>query len=111
VILHLGLRSVAARENVVIEAVRENAERKRFGFRDGFAACCAVAENSGQVGDLSDPASIVFLFDVDSELAGLAHAVILTGISHTLIPALPSSAFSLTLFSGGEGAEGGGGGV
>jgi len=61
----MKLRDVFA----VIEAVSENAEGKRLGFRNGLVACGAVAENAGQIGYFSDPAPVIFLFDIDCELA------------------------------------------
>jgi hypothetical protein len=51
----------------VIEAVSENAHRKSVCFRNGLLARGAIAENARQIGHFSNPAPIVFLFDIDCE--------------------------------------------
>jgi len=58
----------------VIETVGEHPERKGLGLCNSFIARRAVGEDSGQVGHFSDPASVVFPFDVDRKFAHQAYS-------------------------------------
>lgn len=52
----------------MFKTISKYAERKGFGFRDGFVAIGAVRKDSWEIRDFADPAAIVFSFDLNGEI-------------------------------------------
>jgi hypothetical protein len=44
----------------VLDPVRDDAERKRFGVGSCLLFGCAIGEYGGQCGNLADPATVIF---------------------------------------------------
>ena len=53
----------------VFETIGKNAKRESFRFGDGFIACATVGENTRKIGDLADPATVLFSLDLYGEVA------------------------------------------
>lgn len=53
----------------MIETIRQNAKRESFSLRYCFVARGAVCEHSREIGHFPDPATVLFPFDFDDEVA------------------------------------------
>ena len=56
----------------MLEAIGQDPERECLSVGDGFIARCPIGEDSLEVGNLGDPATILFAIDFKGEMhAGL----------------------------------------
>jgi len=56
----------------MFKPVRQNAERQSFSPRNCFVAAAAVRQNTREINDFTDPAAIVFPFNLNREVAHVA---------------------------------------
>jgi len=76
----VDLRNVFA----MFESVGEHSKSQRLRFRDGFIARTAVREYPWKISHFADPATIVFAFDLDREVAHCANPTPLTQATKNL---------------------------
>jgi hypothetical protein len=54
----------------MLEAIGQDTEGERLCARDGLVARFAICKNPGEVGDLGDPAPVLFAFSLDGKMHG-----------------------------------------
>jgi hypothetical protein len=70
----------------MLEAIGENAERKGLDVRDRLIARCPVGEDTLEVRDLGDPATIVFAVNFEGEMHGSLERSARRGLNLSALP-------------------------
>ena len=55
----------------MLDPLSDDAKRERFDAGDRLRSRCAVNDDSRKVGDVGDPATIVFAFGLDAHFSNL----------------------------------------